>query len=157
MCFHLKLTDTFFPHIYNLIKIQLGIHNSEITLGQLCLFCLEGTRDNSTVLSTLWLLCFIKIDWGQGRKTCHCSWATAQWQRHGLTLSQDVGLGWALHHWFLWVSSRHISFLLAFPHPAFQNFLHWQCPEPVSSLHTFPFSSWLSPEAFPLTSLHSVL
>lgn len=52
-------------------------------------------------------------------------------------------------------TSSHISSLLVSPHLAFPSFHRWRCQGLVSSLHTVPFASLLSPEGFPRLSPHS--
>lgn len=156
MCLVLKLIDTSF-HIHNFFtKIQPIIHDGETTLGDFSLLFERDSGGQHSSSNTSDYSGLFKIDWGRKKRhaiardllnnsfvVCIISGCTV-WA-HSSTLVPGS------------VSSRYISFLMAFPHPAFQNFHRWQCPGPASSLHIVPFSSLLSPEGFPQTSLHSVL
>ena len=145
------------PHSYvHLLyeKNKLSIHDGKMTLGNLW-SCLErpwGLLVNS--FEHYWLFRFFKIS-GRKRKTCRYTQFTQQ-KLCGLSLFLEVTFAWGSGWSEAGVkSNRHISSLLASPHPAFQSCSHWLCRGCGSSLHTVPFVSLLSPEGFPQLFPHS--
>ena len=144
----LSCTLVFFLRKMNWAPMLVG----EGTLGNLW-FCLKGSQKQLVgSFEYCWLFWFLKIDILAGKDrhaTMHgnnfvvCHWSGSNTRLGLLVMKSCVE------------SSRHISSQPLFPRPASQNFHRWRRQGLVSSPHTVPFASWLSPEEFPRLFQHS--